>query len=282
VRAAGLRWHVQEMGPGTGSPMGSPPKILLLHGTGASTHSWRRILPLLAPHFSLLALDLPGHGFTEMPLAERMSLPGMSQMVGGLLQRLEFEPDLVVGHSAGAAVLARMVLDDTIRPRAMVSLNGALMPLPGVSSQLFPAAARILAGTSVVPWIFSLHAANRDLVARLPGNTGSRMLPDDLRSYRRLLLNPGHVSAALQMMAHWDLRSLAADLPGLRLPVTLIVGGNDRMIPPADAERLRAILPQASIVRLDGLGHLAHEEQPEKIAELITAACDDARTLAAT
>ena len=264
VRVAGLRWHVQTMGAG--------PKILLLHGTGASTHSWRRIMPLLAPHFSLLAPDLPGHGFTEMPLAQRMSLPGMSHLIDGLLRGMEFEPDLVVGHSAGAAILARMVLDGSIRPRAMVSLNGALMPLPGASSRLFPMAARLLAGTSVVPWIFSLHAANRDLVARMLGNTGSRMEPDDLRSYRRLLLNPGHVSAALQMMAHWDLQSLAADLAGLRLPLTLIVGGNDRMIPPADAERLRAILPQARIVHLEGLGHLAHEEQPERIAELVATA----------
>ena len=278
VRAAGLRWHVQEMGRGSGEA----PKILLLHGTGASTHSWRRVLPLLAPHFSLLALDLPGHGFTEMPLAQRMSLPGMSHLIGGLLERLAFEPDLVVGHSAGAAILARMILDGTIRPRALVSLNGALMPLPGASSRLFPAAARLLASTGVVPWVFSLHAANRDLVTRLLGNTGSRMEADDLRSYRRLLLNPGHVSAALQMMAHWDLRALAADLAQLRLPLTLIVGGNDRMIPPADAERLRTILPQARIVRLDGLGHLAHEEQPRTVAELVTAAYDETRAPAAT
>lgn len=274
VRAAGLRWHVQEIGTG--------PKILLLHGTGASTHSWRRVLPLLAERFSLLALDLPGHGFTEMPLAERMSLPGMSHLLGGLLERLEFEPDLVVGHSAGAAILARMILDRTIQPRALVSLNGALMPLPGASSRLFPAAARLLASTAVVPWVFSLHAANRDLVTRMLGNTGSRVEADDLRAYRRLLLNPGHVSAALQMMAHWDLRTLAADLPGLRLPLTLVVGGNDRMIPPADAERLRAILPQARIVRLDGLGHLAHEEQPERIAELVAAAYDATRAPATT
>ena len=265
VRAAGLRWHVQQAGPRPDAAS----RVLLLHGTGAATHSWRGLLPLLARSHAVLALDLPGHGFTEMPRPPLMSLPGMAQLLDGLLKRMAFEPDLVVGHSAGAAILARMILDGRIRPRAMVSLNGALLPLAGRSSQLFPAMARLLASTSVVPWVFSLHAANRDLVTRMLDNTGSRLPTEDRQAYRRLLLHPGHVSAALQMMARWDLPALGADLPELRVPLTLVVGSNDRMIPPADAARLRAVLPQARIVILDGLGHLAHEEQPARVAALV-------------
>ena len=59
VEAGGLRWHVQQMGRG--------PVLLLLHGTGASTHSWRALLPLLAKSFTVVAPDLPGHGFTATP-----------------------------------------------------------------------------------------------------------------------------------------------------------------------------------------------------------------------
>ena len=57
VRAAGLNWHVQVMGSG--------PVLLLAHGTGAATHSWRGLAPLLAQHFTVVAPDLPGHGYTE-------------------------------------------------------------------------------------------------------------------------------------------------------------------------------------------------------------------------
>ena len=70
VRAAGLLWHVQVMGQG--------PVLLLLHGTGAATHSWRAMLPLLARHFTVVAPDLPGHGFTDAPATARLSLPGMT------------------------------------------------------------------------------------------------------------------------------------------------------------------------------------------------------------
>ena len=81
VRAAGMRWHVQRMG----LPAGTAPAALLLHGTGASTHSWRSLMPLLALHFDVLALDLPGHAFTSAPLAGPLSrhhsLPGMAAAV---------------------------------------------------------------------------------------------------------------------------------------------------------------------------------------------------------
>ena len=71
VRAAGLMWHVQIMGAG--------PVLLLAHGTGAATHSWRALAPLLAQHFTIVAPDLPGHGFTEAPGTARLSLPGMAR-----------------------------------------------------------------------------------------------------------------------------------------------------------------------------------------------------------
>ena len=67
VVASDLTWHVQELG----AP--EAPVLLLLHGTGAATHSWAGLAPLLAPHFRVVALDLPGHGFTD-PLPSRMTL----------------------------------------------------------------------------------------------------------------------------------------------------------------------------------------------------------------
>jgi magnesium chelatase accessory protein len=124
VVAGGLRWHVQFMGKG--------PVALLLHGTGASTHSWRDFAPLLARHFTIVAPDLPGHAFTERPKAPGLSLPGIAASVRDLLDVLEMEPVFGIGHSAGAAILARMTIDGALQPRALVSLNGALLPFRGV------------------------------------------------------------------------------------------------------------------------------------------------------
>ena len=129
VEAAGIRWHVQQMGHG--------PQILLIHGTGSSTHSWRDFAPLLATEFTVIAPDLPGHGFTEASSDKVLSLPGMAAALKALIRKMELCPTIVAGHSAGAAILARMVIDKKIFPSWLVSLNGALLPLSGVSGIVF-------------------------------------------------------------------------------------------------------------------------------------------------
>ena len=262
VRAAGLRWHVQRMGNG--------PAVLLLHGTGAATHSWRGLAPMLARRFTVIAPDLPGHGFTEKPPSFRLSLPGMSRSVGGLLQALGVSPALVVGHSAAAAILARMSLDGVIAPRALVSLNGAMLPLPGASSFVFPAIAGFLSGLPVVPWLFSWRAAaDPTATARLLRNTGSRVDPVGAALYKRLVSAPGHVSGALGMMANWDLKPLARDLPKLKPHLVLVVGARDGMVPPAESRRVHDMVPGSELISLPGLGHLAHEERPGLVAGIV-------------
>ena len=71
------------------------------------------------------------------------------------------------------------------------------------------------------------------------------------------------------MMAGWDLETLQRDLPRLQLPLQMIVGLQDRTVAPSEAERVLRVLPQANVVRLPGLGHLAHEEDPASIARVI-------------
>ena len=266
LRAGGINWHVQVMGQG--------PVLLLLHGTGAATHSWRGLAPLLARRFTVVAPDLPGHGFTGHPPASQGGLDGMARLVSELLHALDAAPALVAGHSAGAAIAVRMVLDGLIAPAALVSINGALLPLPGPGATVFPAAARLLAATPVVPWIFSLQASNQDVVDRLLARTGSRIDAEGARLYARLLARPGHAAGALRMMARWDLQGLR--LSRLPIPAMLVWGEKDGMVPPAHARRLHRMLPSARLAPLPGLGHLAHEEAPEQVARLIEGMADAA------
>lgn len=261
VQAGGFTWHVQVMGAG--------PVMLLLHGTGAATHSWRDLLGRLAQDFTVVAPDLPGHGFTATPGRHLMSLPGMARGVASLLHKLAFQPEIVVGHSAGAAILARMIIDALIAPRLLISLNGAILPLPSMPAEIFSPLARALVSLPLVPQIAAWQAGRADAVERLLRGTGSNLDARGVALYRRLVSNPGHVAGALEMMAVWNLRELARDLPKLDLPVVQIVGAGDLTIPPADAQRLQKILPQARVISMPGLGHLAHEEAPAEVADLI-------------
>ncbi len=261
VLASGLRWHVQVMGRG--------PPVLLLHGTGAATHSWRDVAPLLARDFTVIAPDLPGHAFTDTPAGEGLSLDGMARETAGLLKTLGVEPRFAVGHSAGAAVALRMTVDRRLFPGGVVSLNGALQPFPGASGHIFPAMAKLLFLNPVAIEVFAWRARRPGAVARLIESTGSRLDARGLRFYTALMSTTGHVAGALGMMARWNLQPLQADLPRVAVPLTLVAAEGDLAVPPRVAEAVKGRVPQAHVVHLPGLGHLAHEEAPERAVEII-------------
>ncbi|MEL7049026.1 MAG: alpha/beta fold hydrolase BchO [Pseudomonadota bacterium] len=281
VRAGGLKWHVQDFGPpGGDSPVKQ--KILLIHGTGASTHSWRDVVPLLWDDYHVLAMDLPGHAFSDTPAISGLSLPGMSKSVSALLETLQFRPDLVVGHSAGAAVALRMSLDGLVQPDLIVSLNGALKPFPGMAGQVFPSIAKALFVNPFTPWFFAWSASNKQNVERLLHDTGSRLNPEGINLYARLFKSTGHVAGTLGMMANWDLNPLVSDMPRLSTPLVLVAALKDRTIDPGVATATARLSSQARVVDVPSLGHLAHEEAPEVIVRVILEAWQKARSAGMT
>ena len=262
VTADGLRWHVQVQGSG--------PAVLLVHGTGASTHSFRDLIPGLAADFTVVAPDLPGHGFTGEPMRQSsFALPSVASGIAALLRQLGLRPILAAGHSAGAAIAIRMALDSLITPEAIFSLNGALLPFPGIANDFLGPAARFLASSPLTARAVTVFTGSRRSVERLIRSTGSRIDADGMQLYARLTANAGHVHGALALMANWDLHPLVRDLPRLASDLILVTGSRDGMVPPAQADRIKVLLPKAELISMKGLGHLAHEERPGEIATLL-------------
>jgi magnesium chelatase accessory protein len=258
VEAAGVTWHVQQAGR-------QGPRILLLHGTGASSHTWRDILVPLADHAQVLALDLPGHGFSSLASGDGMSLPGMARGIGALLTQLHWPVDVFIGHSAGAAIAAQMVLDQDLSPSLLIGINPAWLPLPGLAGVLFPPAAKLLALTPMVPQWFAKQASRQGMIDKLLEGTGSVLDERGQALYAELVASPSHAQGALKMMAAWDLSRGADMLRQLRCPVRILVGENDKTVPPEQGEQALRLLTNASLHRWAGLGHLLHEEQPIKV-----------------
>ncbi|GHC90507.1 alpha/beta fold hydrolase BchO [Novosphingobium pokkalii] len=266
VETPGLAWHVQVMGRG--------PVVLLLHGTGAATHSWRDVMPLLARDFTVVAPDLPGHGFTRGRPAGGLTLPAMARALADLLRALGMVPALVVGHSAGAAIALQLVQDGGADHGGagvpVIGFNPALMPFPGLAAQLFPSLARLLFVNPLVPRMLAR-------IARLPGEperflkraTGSTIDAPGLACYRALLGCPAHCAGAMEMMASWDLDALRRRLPTMAMPVHLVHARADAAVPLHTVEAAARLLPHAHLTVLPHLGHLAHEERPDLAAAVI-------------
>ena len=264
VDADGLTFHVQRMGKG--------PPLLLLHGTGGSSHSWHRIMPILAERYTVIAPDLPLHGFTGgEPVSQRASLAGMVRALVALLEELAISPAAVAGHSAGAAIVLEMARQGKIgRNVPIIGFGAALTPFPGAAAQIFPGLAKLLLLNPFVPKVFSgVSRLGGDPARFLERSTGSRTDPVSLRCYARLFANSHHTRGALAMMAHWDLESFSRNLGEISNPVLLVHGRGDSAVPLGSVEAAAARLANARLEVMGKLGHLAHEETPEDAAAII-------------
>lgn len=260
IALAPHRWHIQESGTG--------PTLLLLPGAGASVHTWRGLIPALAETHHVIAIDLPGQGFTQSPSATRSGLEETVADITALLASENWQPSAIIGHSAGAAIA--LGLSQTCGTEKIVGINPALDRFDGVAGWLFPVIAKLLALNPFTANVFALGATS-SRARRLIKGTGSNISDNDLAYYTRLTGDRNHVNGALQMMANWNLDTLLADLPSIETEILFLTGSNDQAVPPDVAERAAARLPNARVRKLDGLGHLAHEEDPDRVLAEIKA-----------
>ncbi len=256
VRYGPHLWHVQETGHG--------PTVLLLHGAGSSTHTWRDLIPLLARDHRVIALDMPGQGFTRAGTKSRCGLEAMTADIAALCTAEGWHPNLIVGHSAGAAVALSLAM--RLGPDvAVTGINAALDRFDGVAGWLFPLLAKLLALNPFTPVAFTAGGNPSARARRLIESTGSALDDVGISFYARLIADRAHVEGTLQMMAQWNIDALAARLSEITAPVLFLVGDRDRAVAPKVSARAANSMPNATLVHLPKLGHLAHEEDPGEI-----------------
>ncbi|MEM1236149.1 MAG: alpha/beta fold hydrolase BchO [Pseudomonadota bacterium] len=256
------RWHVQEMGEG--------PLLLLLHGAGGATQSWRGLLPILARDYRCIALDLPGQGFSRPRVSGRYGLDAMAKDIASLAWSEDWKPAALIGHSAGGALALRLAeegLSDTV-----IGINAALGKFEGVAGWAFPLAAKLMALNPLTAVFFSSTSSSPPTVRRLLESTGSKIDAEGQALYQELVSSTRHVDGTLRMMAAWNLDPLLARLPRNQARTILITGANDTTVPPGVSDRAAERLPNAKVMHLPGLGHLAHEEEPDTVADHVVSA----------
>ena len=248
---------------------GSGPLLLLIHGAGGATHSWHHLIPLLAKHYRIVAIDLPGQGFTKLGAQQRCGLDPMAEDILALCQAENLKPEAIIGHSAGAAIALRMAEMLAPNPPQIVGINAALEPFAGVAGVMFPIIAKTIAAVPLVSDFFSATTSMGSGVERILKGTGSTLSTQDISYYKRLVASRTHVNATLQMMAQWKLDALIDGLANNQAVTTLIAASNDLAVPPETSQNAAAKMPNAHCEMLSGLGHLAHEEDANRVAEII-------------
>lgn len=262
VRASGLDWHVQIDGEG--------PLVVLLHGTGASVHSWSPIWPLLRPQVRLLAVDLPGHGFTRGADYARLDLASIAQQLDVLIDVLGLgSPALVAGHSAGFPLALRWSLLGQHCAGSLVGFAPSLIPPPPAYALFLGPLVNPLATSGPMASLLAATIGPSGMVDRLLDSTASILDEEQKRRYRTLFAESAHVRGAMNFMAASDLPVLLEDAAGMATPVSLVVGDLDAWVPPEPLlQVIRRYLPGAKVERWSA-GHLMHETEPERSARII-------------
>ena len=192
----------------------------------------------------------------------------MAQDLAKLIAQENWHPTALVGHSAGGALALRT--STLIDPHPLViGINPALDTFHGVAGVLFPVMAKLLAVTPGVSSLFAKSGSRVSRVRALIESTGTTLPDEGINLYQRLVSDRTHVDATLLMMAQWSLDDLHADLPQTHSPTLFLTGDQDLAVPPMVADDAASVMRDARVVHLAGLGHVAHEEDPQRLADEI-------------
>ena len=256
------KWHIQRLGKPGGK------KVLFIHGTGSSSHTWSNTVEFLVDQFEILLIDLPGHGFSKLPAPNESSLQSVVNGSMELIKKISFVPDLIVGHSAGAAI-AVLLTEQIETKNGTICINAAFGEFPGIAGVMFPIFAKIIA---VLPYSSDILAGlsrNNERTEKLIANTGSKITNDRLDYYKILFSKPDHVKGTLKLMAEWDLSEFLKHLKNLDANINFLVGTLDKTVPISVSKKWSQILTKSNYKEIQGAGHLVHEEMPHEVSQSI-------------
>jgi pimeloyl-ACP methyl ester carboxylesterase len=254
-------WYYRTQGRG--------PNLVLLHGLGASSFSWRHNLASLGRHFRVCALDLPAHGRSLALLNADYSVTALVRGILDFLDRHSIAPAALAGNSLGGGLALLLAKEHPERFPALVLLAPAvaLRRIPYIFYPLRLPLLGVLAAALLGPWIIppALRLAyhRRELIT--PEVVAGYATP--YRNLRRRLAL-GSLCRQLDLLPLNQVESL---LQSIRQPVCLIWGEQDRILPVRQAYWLKERLPQAGLHLLPGVGHAPQEETPAEVNKIIIA-----------
>lgn len=263
----GVRLHALTRGAG--------PDLVLIHGASGNLRDLLPLIDLLAPDYRVTAFDRPGLGWSD-PIADGASLTAQALHLARGATQLGITDPIVLGQSYGGAVALAWALDAPLRPRALVLVSSPSLPWPGKLDPWYRLTDTWFGQWIVIPLAAAfvpdsyLDRAVTDIFAPDPAPADYLTYVGAGLSIRRQTLrtNSDQVNALRSQIVAQSLR-----YPGLTLPVELIHGTADTIVPLAiHSQPLSTILPNVHLTVLQGRGHMPHHAQQQIIPDAINRA----------
>ena len=249
---AGLRLHVRDSGPK------AAPAVILLHGFGASLHTWEPWAQGLQADHRVIRFDLPGSGLsTPDPTGDYSDARSMHLLIA-LMDQLGVAKASVVGHSIGGRIAWTFAALHPERVDKLVLISPDGFASPGFAYGTTP---EVPASVKLMRYALPKPLLRMSLA---PAYANPAAMTDALATrYHDLMLAPGSRDALIARMAQTVLTNPTPLLQRIRAPTLLLWGEQDGMIPFANSADYVKVVPHITLVALKGVGHLPHEEAAE-------------------
>jgi haloalkane dehalogenase len=257
------------------NPDNNKPPILLIHGFGAAIDHWRDNIPALAESHTVYAIDLLGFGGSEKP-PTRYSVYLWVEQVFEFWSKFIKVPMVIIGNSLGSLVAAIAAshhpeiasgvvaislldidaLDDAV-PKFLQPLERAVKAIVSaiLIKPLFFLIRQPFVIRLILKWIvyYDNHRVNDELVEIITKPTRDRQAAEAFVRLYRSLTQPNYSPSLTQALSQ------------LQVPLLILWGSRDRLIPPSEGKRLVKYAPNATLMYLEGSGHCPHDENPERV-----------------
>ena len=254
-------WHYQIIGEE------DKPILFMIHGAGASSHSWTNIIEYLVD-YQVVSVDLPGHRFSKTLTNKSLDPSIIISDLIRLSNNLKQNPSIFIGHSIGAVIaiqLAYYVNKKGLQTSA-ISINGALEKFEGPAGTIFPLMAKFLNWNPLSKYWVKLFNSAENSLKKLLSLSGSNLSEKDIDPYVKLMGNSTHIKGTLALISNWNTKNLDGILKQINFPLLFLAGERDGIVPAVNSVRASKKTPGSKLILIADGGHLLHEEKSKSIA----------------
>lgn len=261
---APVKLYYEEQGKG--------PPVLLIHGFGASTFTWRFVVPELAKTHRVIAVDLKGFGQSDKPFDERYSVVDQAELLAQLIEEKDLRNLTLVGHSFGGGVALLLALEANQR------LDGRITKLVLLDTIAYPQHIPVFFRLLDVPLVSQIGvrmvppSVQTRVALEIAYFDDSKIDPAEIETYAAPLKTAAGkhamIHSARQILPE-DIAELSERYKTMTLPTLILWCDHDRIVPLEVGLRLRRTLPNSTLRLVQDCGHMPQEEQPASTVELI-------------
>ena len=257
---------------------GQGPPVLLIHGFGTSSYTWRYIIPALVLKHRVIAVDLKGFGQSDKPFDARYSVLDQAELLAQFIEDHDLRDLTIVGHSFGGGVALRLALDHDTR------LAGRIKKLVLLDSIAYPQHIPVFFRLLDMPFVSHLGVrmvpptVQTRVALQIAYFDDDKIDPEEVETYAAPLKTAAGkhaiIYSARQIMPD-DIDTIAESYSSITLPTLILWCDHDRIVPLEIGLKLRRALPNSTLRLVPDCGHMPQEEQPETTFELLQSFLND-------